>query len=65
MWTTLAFLDVLYPLHPVLHKVFLHAALMVLPMFFRRGECGMMHMHFCTHHSISGPLWGLHSSIQW
>lgn len=59
IWTTLAFLDVLHPLHPVLHKVFLHAALMVFPMFFHRGECGVMLTRFCTHHNVSGPLWGL------
>lgn len=58
IWTTLAFLDALYPLHSVLHKVFVHAALMVFPMVFHRGECIIMHTCFCTHHSISGPLWG-------
>lgn len=57
IWTTLAFLDAL---HPVLYKVhILHAALMVFPTFFHRGECRVMHTCFSTHHSISGPLWGL------
>lgn len=60
-----AFLDTLHPLHPVLCKVFLHAALIVFPIFFHRGECVVMYARFCTHHSISGPLWGLAILASW
>ena len=49
-----AFLDAFHPPCRLLRKVFLHAALMVFPVFVHGGGCGVTHMRLRTYRSSSG-----------